>query len=154
MGPDIRTAAGRALQEVLERQAFVFADPDPGAGAPEGPMLAVSLRFGGDAAGGLALALPLEVAREIASGVLGCEPDDPAADLKAGDACREILNIVCGQALTSAFGPDPVFDLTIPEVRSLTPEEGADWTAAGDVLGFSVDGAPVLLRVEFTADPA
>jgi hypothetical protein len=100
------------------------------------------------------LALPLEVAREIASGVLGCEPDDPAADLKAGDACREILNIVCGQALTSAFGPDPVFDLAIPEIRSLTPEEGADWTAAGDVLGFSVDGAPVLLRVDFPADPA
>jgi CheY-specific phosphatase CheX len=146
-------AAAQALQEVLERQAFVFADPAEGGEEARAPLLAASLRFAGAHAGGLAVAASLPLAREIAAGILGCDADDPLAETGAGDACKEIVNIACGQTLTALFGTAPVFDLGIPEVRLLSEDEAADWTASPEVVAFSVDGAPLFLRVDLD-DPA
>ncbi len=148
MDDKTRESAGQVLQEVLERQAFIFVDPADGSESPEEGLIATSLRFSGAAAGGLSLAAPVELAREIAAGILGCEPDDPMAEERAGDACKEILNIACGQALTTWFGTAPVFDLGIPESRTLSSEEAADWTASSEVLAFSVEGRPLFMRID------
>ncbi len=148
-----RASAGQVLQEVLERQAFLFVDPPDGSESPAPGLLATSLRFAGASAGGLSLAAPMELAREIAAGILGCEPDDPMAEERASDACKEILNIACGQALTTWFGTAPVFDLGIPESRMLSPEEAADWTAAPEVLAFSVEGRPLFMRIDLAQPP-
>jgi hypothetical protein len=147
MDEETRAAAGRVLAEVLEKQAFLFADPAEGE-SPDAGLIATSLRFAGARQGGLALAATPELAREIAAGILGCEPDDPQAEERAGDACKEILNIACGQALTTWFGTEPVFDLGIPEARILSPDEAADWSACPDVLAFSVDGRPLFMRID------
>lgn len=154
MDEQTRASAGQVLQEVLERQAFLFVDPAEDGEALDSGLLTTSLRFGGACAGGLALAAPMELAREIAAGILGCEPDDPMAEERAGDACKELLNITCGQALTTWFGTAPVFDLGIPESRLLSPEEAADWTAAPEVLAFSVEGKPLFMRIELNSPPA
>jgi hypothetical protein len=143
-----REMAGQVLQDVLEKQAFLFVDPAEGGEAPDAGLLATSLRFAGARTGGIALAAPLELAREIAAGILGCEPDDPQAEERAGDACKEILNIACGQALTAWFGTAPIFDLGIPEARELSETEAADWSASPDVLAFSVDGRPLFMRID------
>jgi CheY-specific phosphatase CheX len=153
MDEKTRASAGQVLQEVLERQAFLFVDPAEGGESLDSGLLTTSLRFAGACAGGLSLAAPMELAREIAAGILGCEPDDPMAEERAGDACKELLNITCGQALTTWFGTAPVFDLGIPESRLLSPEEAADWTAAPDVLAFSVDGRPLFMRIDLALPP-
>ena len=144
-------AAAQALQEVLERQAFLFADPADGGEEAGGPLLSASLRFAGARAGGLAFAAPMALAREIAAGILGCDAGDPMAEERAGDACKEILNIACGQTLTSLFGTEPVFDLGVPQARLLSPEEAADWAAAPGVQAFSVEGTPLFLRLDLDA---
>jgi hypothetical protein len=143
-------AAAQAMQDVLERQAFLFADPAEGGEKADGPLLAASLRFAGARAGSLALAAPVALAREIAAGILGCDADDPMAGERTGDACKEILNIACGQALTALFGTDPVFDLGVPEARLLSEQEAADWTAAPEVRALSVEGAPLYVRFELS----
>jgi hypothetical protein len=153
MDEKTRAAAGQVLQEVLERQAFLFVDPADGDEALDTGLLTTSLRFAGAHVGGLALAAPMDLAREIAAGILGCEADDPMAEERAGDACKELLNITCGQALTTWFGTAPVFDLGIPESRMLSPEEAADWTAAPEVLAFSVEGRPLFMRIELSPPP-
>jgi hypothetical protein len=153
MDEKTRAAAAQALQEVLERQAFLFADPAEDGGAADGPLLAASLRFAGARAGGLALAAPMALAREIAAGILGCDAEDPMAEERAGDACKELLNIACGQALTALFGTAPVFDLGVPEARLLSAEEASDWTAASGVQALSVEGSPLYLRLDLDSAP-
>jgi len=153
MDENTRTTAGQVLQEVMERQAFLFVDPAEGGESPQAGLIATSLRFAGPRAGGVALAAPMELAREIAAGILGCEPDDEAAEEQAGDACKEIVNIACGQALTTWFGTAPIFDLGIPESRVMSPDDAADWAASPDVLAFSVDGRPLFMRIELNPPP-
>jgi hypothetical protein len=148
MDENTRSAAGQVLQEVMERQAFLFIDPAEGGEPPGAGLIATSLRFAGPRAGGLALAAPLELAREIAAGILGCEPDDDDAEERAGDACKEIVNITCGQALTAWFGTAPVFDLGIPESKVMSTDDAADWAASPDVMAFSVDGRPLFMRID------
>lgn len=148
MDESIRATASQVMQEVLERQAFLFADPAEGGEEAEGPILKASLRFAGARAGGLSLAAPMPLAREIAAGILGCDAGDPMAEERAGDACKEILNIACGQTLTSLFGTEPVFDLGVPEARVLSEEEAADWSAAPGVQTLSVEGTPLYLRLD------
>ena len=145
----IRTKIGNVLLEVLEKQAFLFGDPGEEPDLESVDLyLAASVNFAGAAAGKVSLAVPAPMAAELASNFLGCEPDDPAAEMQAADACKEILNIVCGHILTELYGPKPVFDLSGLEANRLGAEEAADWTAAEDGMALSVEGSPVLLRVE------
>ena len=152
MDEKTRAAAAQAMQEVLERQAFLFADPGEGGEEAGGPLLSASLRFAGARAGRLALAAPMALAREIAAGIMGCDADDPMAEERAGDACKEILNIACGQTLTNLFGTQPIFDLGVPEARLLPEGEAADWAAAPEVTALSVEGTPLFLRLDLDGD--
>jgi hypothetical protein len=137
---------GEVFRQVLEKQCFLFADPDDGAGFRDaGPCVAATMGFRGEIDGRLALVLPESLLPEIAANFLGMEPDDPEALAGGRDACKEILNITCGNALTALRGEEPVFDLTIPEVDPATPGEAADWSALPGAIRFSVDGAPILL---------
>ncbi len=149
MDENTRTRIGNVLLEVLEKQAFLFVDPgeDPDLASVD-VYLAASVGFAGAAAGRVSLAVPSAMAAELASNFLGCEPDDPAAAAQAADACKEILNIVCGHILTELYGPTPVFDLGDLEAGPLAATEAADWSAAEGGMAFSVEGSPVLLRVD------
>lgn len=154
-GPDGNTAralaeAARVFREVLERQAFLFAEPgeegSPGPAEAEGVVL--SLAFSGPVRGRLDLSLPRGLAVEIAANVLGTEPDDPEAGARAVDACRELLNVTCGNLVTALWGEGPVFDLAIPETLS-----ASDWDAAAPgTIPFLVEDHPLLLRLRFEPD--
>jgi hypothetical protein len=149
MNDEMRTRIGNVLFEVLEKQAFLFGDPgeEPDLSSVDG-YLAATVSFAGAAAGRVSLAVPASMAAELASNILGCEPDDPAAAAAAEDACREILNIVCGHVLTELYGPTPVFDLGLLESGPLATDAAPDWTGAEGGMALSVEGSPVLLRVE------
>lgn len=149
MDENTRNRISNVLFEVLEKQAFLFGDPgeEPDLASVEG-YLAASVSFAGAAAGRVSLAVPVPMAAELASNFLGCEADDPAAVAAAADACKEILNIVCGHVLTELYGSTPVFDLGLLEAVPLAAGDASDWTAAEGGMALSVEGSPVLLRVE------
>src|SRR5262245_4380095 len=91
----------RIFCEVLEKQAFLFADPvDAGSfDAGDGGFIAVDLAFSGDAKGSFTLALPERMAGELAANIMGLDSGDPDAEAASRDACKEFLNVAAGNIL-------------------------------------------------------
>ena len=131
--------------DVLEDEAFLFADADTDAPAVVGQELQGALMsFSGPIDGVLGLALPAELAAELTANILGLEPDDPEAAATAPDAFKEVLNVICGQFLTNCYGSAPVFELSIPQTATTdAPEWVREW-ARSEQLHFLVDEEPVL----------
>lgn len=142
---------GKVFCEVLEKQAFMFADP----AAPEdfdgaeGEYLSASMGFRGEIEGRISLAVPKALLPEIASNFLGMDAADPFVTARASDACKELLNVTCGHMLTALRGEEPVFDLSIPLLGDVDPGLLAAWARKPGSLRFSVEGSPLLLMVGF-----
>ncbi|HEY6564423.1 MAG TPA: chemotaxis protein CheX [Pirellulaceae bacterium] len=137
------------FSKVLEKQAFIFAEEmEIGDMVDGGDWVEASMSFRGPFDGNLSLALSKPAELEIAANFLGKDADDPEVARFAEDSLKEILNVVCGHALTALAGENPVFDLSIPEVR---PVPTSDWSALAarpGTLGFDVEGHPALLRFQ------
>jgi len=56
----------------------------------------------------------------LSANLLGLEAEDSGAQVGAVDAVREFMNVLCGQLITTWYGKNQVFDLTIPNVRECT----------------------------------
>lgn len=147
---------GRVFCEVLEKQAFMFADP----AAPEdfdgadGEFLAATMGFRGEIEGRITLAVPKALLPEIAANFLGMDASDPFVAERSADACKELLNVTCGHMLTALRGEEPVFDLSIPRLSDADPGLMSAWARKPGALRFSVEGSPLLLMVGFGAEPA
>ena len=136
--------------DVLEKLAFMFADlvekeDIPGAGAD---FVKVEMFFDGAAKGRIAIAVPRGMCSELAANVLGLDEDDEDAGKESDDALKELLNVTCGNLLTSIAGEEPIFDLAPPEVSRI---DDAEWQALLNdegTLVFNVDENPVLLEFE------
>ena len=155
MREDDKSEIARMFCEVLEKQVFLF--PESMAAADftgEGDGYLVSaMTFRGKSRGGLMLAVPEAMAREMAANFLGLEHDDPFVETTCGDSLGEILNITCGHMLTALFGDREVFDLAAPRPFSLTGPEAAILSRKQGCLVFRVDGYQVLLQATFCKVP-
>ncbi|MBD3241641.1 MAG: hypothetical protein GF331_13710 [Chitinivibrionales bacterium] len=142
-------AVREAFVQVLGKMAFLFAEPvekrdiDPF----EGEWLLVSMRFRGELAGTLDLAMPTALCREVAAGVLGEDPESDKAQTRAVDAALELLNVTCGQVLTAIAGEQPKFDLSAPSAES--PSSGTLHALAEvkETVAFAIDDYTALLRL-------
>jgi CheY-specific phosphatase CheX len=107
------------VEGVLERFAFLLAEADAaGAPGPEwgkrgGEYLHVSIAFSGPSEGVVNLIAPDGLCRQLAANVLGGEPEEMTGE-QAGDALKELANVICGELIERLFGTDAVFHLTIP----------------------------------------
>lgn len=140
---------------VLENQAYMFGEPiEEGEEIPpaSGDYLQARMRFMGPFRGELSLTVPAEVCPEIAANVLGLEPDDERVAESSEDALKELLNVTCGQVLTALAGEDPVFDLTVPEVKAVDDGQWESLLASSDTAAFIVEDAPVLLHLDTEGD--
>ena len=150
--PDTRSAhIARIFCEVLERQAFLFAESmeTDGFGTEPGRWLRATLRFGGDAPGILRLAAGEPMAREAAANFLGTSLDDPSVEANHRDALGEILNMVCGHMLTALHGNHALHDLGIPSLEDISALEAEAMAGTPGCLAFLVEDHPVLLSAEF-----
>lgn len=150
--PDARYAEiTRIFREVLERQAFLFAEPmDPdGIGSDPGPWLRATIRFGGDTPGVLRLAAGEAMAREAAANFLGTSLEDPSVEANHRDALGEILNMVCGHMLTALHGDHALHDLGIPALEDISSLDAEAMAGAPGCLAFLAEDHPVLLSAEF-----
>lgn len=128
MKPEDGHILGEVLCKVLEREAFMFAQPADKKSftVPRGELLRSAIRFSGNnIAGVILISLQVDLAREIAANILGEDSDDEVAISQANDAFGEILNVLCGQFITTVEGAEPIFDLSVPRVG---PANKDDWS--------------------------
>ena len=123
---------------------------DPAEETPEypGDTIRASMRFIGPSQGMLALAVPREICPQIAANVIGLEPDDEKVNTHAEDAIKELLNVTCGQVLTTMAGDEPVFDLTVPVVELLSEDGWSDMIESPNTIAVIMDDLPLLLHLD------
>ena len=109
-----------ALSNVLENMAFIFTEelPTEKLSINPGEFLAAEMTFHGPNRGRVSLLVQYPFITLLAVNMLGAEEGE-VTEAIAFDALKELLNMACGQFLTSRFGSEPVFDLTVPEIRNV-----------------------------------
>ncbi len=133
--------------DVLEDLAFMFGEQVDKDEIPftDSDYIQVAMTFSGPSKGQLSLTVPEDMSAVIASNILGMDLDESSVSENDYDALKEVLNVICGQIITSLEGEEPIFDLSVPENRSITPEEWKSLLNRPEALKFVVDDIPVLL---------
>lgn len=133
------------FSEVLANLAFMFTDSEPGDPVLEGTWLETTISYHGPHQGSLHLRCTRAFTVLLAANLLGIDPDDEDAEAGADDAAKEFMNIVCGQLVTTVYGTEPVFNLSIP--RSTPLEEPPDLYSeeVSTISTLWVEGHPVQL---------
>ena len=149
MSLEILESISSVSMSVLEKYAFVFADAAEVADAVEpANVLLARVVFAGATQGELQVAMPMELAAEIAANVLGSDPSEVTPSLLK-DAVGELANVLCGNMLKALTSPDKIFDLQPPTV---TAANKADWQAlvsSPQTVALDCDSQFVLLQFTF-----
>lgn len=146
MGSGSGEVVAKMFGDVLEKQAFVFADSveKEELSAP-GACAEVCVSFKGSVCGRLRLLCPPTLGAVLAANVLGTEPEDEEAIRQQEDTLKEIVNMTCGAILTNLVGTGPVFDLAAPVVRPVSVEDWNQMAADASSVALNVEDQPVLL---------
>ena len=147
MSDDQSATLARVTLEVLERYAFMLADPKTGGGGEADfptPVWAAGLRYAGPLCGSLGMIAPPSLARSIAANLYGAETGEVTEE-QAQDALKELLNIICGDYLHETSGDEPIFDLTAPGLESLAIEEALQRAAGRPRAVLDVEGMPMMV---------
>ncbi|MFP4458833.1 MAG: chemotaxis protein CheX [Candidatus Zixiibacteriota bacterium] len=147
MSKDKNEILSNVFCSVLEMQAFMFAEPAEAEDLPRevNDCVMTKIGYNGDQNGIIEMAVPSDMALELAANILGMELDDEFAKQKANDALKELLNIICGNVITDLHGTKADISPTIPEIETLSAQEWKDIMDKNS-LYFIVDEIPVILR--------
>lgn len=150
MTSDLTTLLADVATDVLEQQAFAFVEPcfDMQPETPKAPILCLSISYQGPTCGKLTLWMPHHLSIDLAINILGTDNNDDFAKEDAPDAMKEVLNVICGQMLTSAYGVHEVFSLSIPTCQNLSETEWETAKKRAHVVELYVDDEPILLYAE------
>ncbi|MEO5368165.1 MAG: chemotaxis protein CheX [Magnetococcus sp. WYHC-3] len=138
----------QVVAEVLERFAFSFVeDEEPQFQEPE--WLLADLAFAGPVRGKVSLALSRKLASELGANILGVDTMAAPSDL-AADAIKELTNIICGDLLYRLYGPQTVFDLRVPTLRTMISSQAVEQEipSAAAVVELSVEGHRIIAWLE------
>jgi len=141
MDADKQTVTLRqVVADVLERFAFSFVE-DEEPQFQDDEWLVSDLAFKGPVHGKVSLALSRTLASELGVNILGVDPDAAPPEL-ASDAARELTNIICGDVLFRLYGPQAVFDLCVPALRTVASIQTVEQEIPSDaaVVELSVEG--------------
>ena len=131
--------------EVLQRTAFVLAEPVDAERAAELPAVTCFSRifYTGPDHGQLFLAASEGFVRELASSLLGVEPEDVDPVSQGQDVIKEMANIVGGSTILELGGVDCQYSLKLPELVD-APEMPAPGTRGAECF---VESEGELLKV-------
>lgn len=140
------------VSDVFEKMAFMFGELVAKENLPplDDSGYEAKMNFLGPCSGVVGLAVARSMCPVIAANVLGMDEDDGFVVERALDALKEILNVICGQIVTSLAGEEPVFDLSVPQVSEIDTAAWQNLLNQEQSLAFIVDDEPVLLQ--FTMD--
>jgi CheY-specific phosphatase CheX len=132
---------------VLESAAFLFVDEekmDP-SGINEISFKVARILFSGFKEGRVFLWMTEETADDAARNMLGLDDDYEVNEKQRDDVLMEILNMITGNLLTTMFGENVIFKLSIPEIinNEDIPEPLPETTVF-----LSIDEAPLLVSIE------
>ena len=141
----------RVLEVVLEQLAFMF-----GEAATKEEMITegekylhATMSYKGSQTGSLGVAIPAEMSVVLAANILGIDEGEEVASEKSIDALKELLNIFCGQMLTTVYGEEPVFDLSVPEVKEIDKDSWEELLDCPDAIAMMVEDVPLIAHAAF-----
>jgi chemotaxis protein CheY-P-specific phosphatase CheC len=137
--------------DVLEKLAFMFGDevgkeeiPFPGRDCVEANMY-----FKGPRSGKLGIVVPVDICPVIAANILGMDVEDLSSQDQDFDALKEVLNVICGNVLTTLEGDEAVFDLTVPETQFVSAQKWNEILNSSESIAYIVDEQPALMYFRF-----
>jgi chemotaxis protein CheY-P-specific phosphatase CheC len=119
MEQQLKSILTSVTSATLEKLAFLFTFPD-NERVNDGPDPAVVGRvdFNGYFDGRLLMRISACVIPELANNMLGRDDDAEISDSEQQDALKEILNVICGNALPAIAGDQVEFNIVAPEILS------------------------------------
>lgn len=148
MQNEYRTVLTEVFCDILLQYAFLFGDecPKDELSVDDADCLKITIDFSGERSGDIGIAASTDLCAILTSNVLGEDPDDyEDLDENTSDAMEELLNVVCGQFLTAAFGEEPVIDMLPPIAARINV---AEWDSLVDdekTIGFMIEDIPAIV---------
>lgn len=151
---DRKRVIGEVFESVLQNLAFMFVEPveretlksvESPQDIPE-KFIKATMAFTGPIQGRVILMVPDELAKELASNIIGKELDKNISQRHLNDALKEVLNVTCGNLLSAVVGSRQVFDAATP---ILTEHDQGAWNAFLDEpesIPFMIEDWPALLQ--------
>jgi chemotaxis protein CheY-P-specific phosphatase CheC len=119
MEQKIKSILMQVASETLERLAFLFAFPDDERDTDgPGPAVAGQVDFNGFFTGSLVLRVSTSALQELAANMLGLDDDAEISPTEQQDAFKEMLNVICGNALPAIAGSQVEFNIGSPVILS------------------------------------
>jgi|GEM_PF-857275 len=139
-----------ATVNALERTAMVLAEPANDADNHEPVTAYARIAYSGPSSGTLTLAATDGFLCELASSLLGVEPDEVAAGEQGLDALKEMANILGGSIIVAMSGETCEFSLGLPDIITASDTSlGSDAPNQTACIVTTDDG---VLRVTLTRD--
>jgi CheY-specific phosphatase CheX len=116
------TTLTTAISEVIENLTMmVVEEPETREGFV--PQLKGDIEFTGPINGSLSISCSETLSQKLAANLLGIEPDSTDTQASSWDALAELLNVVCGNLVTSLYDASRPFNLSSPQINIIEPME-------------------------------
>jgi len=154
---DRKRVIGEVFESVLQNLAFMFVESveretlqsmESPHDLPE-KFIKASMAFTGPVHGWVNLMVPDELAKELASNIIGKEIDKSISQRHLNDALKEVLNVTCGNLLSAVVGTKQVFDAASPTLTEHDQQGWKDFLEEPQSIPFMIEDWPALLQFLF-----
>jgi len=117
MEQQLKSILTAVTNDTLEKLAFLFAfaDEDRNHDSPD-PAVMGRVDFNGYFNGFLMMRISDSVIPELAGNMLGLDDEARISKAQQQDALKELLNVICGNALPAIAGEEVEFNIATPEI--------------------------------------
>jgi chemotaxis protein CheY-P-specific phosphatase CheC len=151
---EYKTTLSEVFRDVLMRYVFMFGEEcEKESIMPDNfDYLHVHVAFNGYYEGRFGIIAPAQLCIEMSANVIGTDIEDDNCVDDAKDTFEELANIICGQFLTSAYGDEPIFNLSPPSISEADELSWVEIFENDDSLAFMIEDTPALIYLEIERD--
>ena len=148
MNQNAKDVLKTAMSNVIEKFAFMFAEPDNAKVIPKvnGEILYAEITFSGPRKGVIKVLASQGFCMELAANILGIEKNETTSQA-AEDALKELINIVCGEVVAVLEGNKAVVNLSVPVIYMTDRSKWQELCAEEDSIMMTVEGMPVIANL-------
>ncbi len=141
------------FSDVLEQTAFMFTDELSQdnldmASLHDTDFIQAFITFTGPFNGLISITFPEDLCYELAANILGEELNSELVRSEGQGAVGELLNVVCGQFLTTVEDEKLVFDLSVPLIEDFNIDEWISLEKQETSALIEVEEHPVLIHFD------